>query len=110
MLEKNQKIFGQIFYSLNEEETYERNLEAIAKKGRYISDWNKDFDKCFPNARFDYIVMEKTNDKLLDLMLLLKLLKRLKYGGTMAIHTAEEMPLSDYEPGGVIGDWQVLYR
>ena len=54
--------------------------------------------------------MEKTNDKLLDLMLLLKLLERLKYGGTMAIYTAEEMPLSDYEPGGVIGDWQILYR
>ena len=55
-------------------------------------------------------MMEKTNDKLLDLMLLLKMLERLKYGGTMAIHTAEEMPLSDYEPGGVIGDWQILYR
>ena len=63
-----------------------------------------------PNARFDYIVMEKTNDKLLDLMLLLKLLERLKDGGAMAIHIAEEMPLSDYEPGGVIGDWQILYR
>ena len=97
-------------YSLNEEEAYERDLEAIAKKGRFISDWDKDFDKCFPNARFDYIVMEKTNDKLLDLMLLLKLLERLKDGGAMAIHTAEEMPLSDYEPRKVIGDWQILYR
>lgn len=97
-------------YSLNEEEAYERDLEAIAKKGRFISDWDKDFDKCFPNARFDYIVMEKTNDKLLDLMLLLKLLERLKNGGAMAIHTAEEMPLSDYEPRKVIGDWQILYK
>ena len=85
-------------------------LRQLPKKGRYISDWDKDFDKCFPNARFDYIVMEKTNDKLLDLMLLLKLLERLKDGGAMAIHIAEEMPLSDYEPGGVIGDWQILYR
>lgn len=97
-------------YSLNEEEAYERDLESIAKKGRFISDWDKDFDKCFPNARFDYIVMEKTNDKLLDLMLLLKLLERLKDGGAMAIHTAEEMPLSDYESRKVIGDWQILYR
>ena len=47
--------------------------------------------------------MEKTNDKLLDLMLLLKLLERLKDGGKMAIHTAEEMPLSDYGPMKVIG-------
>ena len=54
--------------------------------------------------------MEKTNDKLLDLMLLLKLLERLKDGGAMAIHTAEEMSLSDYEPRKVIGDWQILYR
>lgn len=97
-------------YSLNEEEAYERDLEAIAKKGRFISDWDKDFDKCFPNARFDYIVMEKTNDKLLDLMLLLKLLERLKDGGAMAIHTAEEMPLSDYEPRKIVGDWQILYK
>ena len=97
-------------YSLNEEEAYERDLEAIAKKGRFISDWDKDFDKCFPNARFDYIVMEKTNDKLLDLMLLLKLFERLKDGGSLAIHTAEEMPLSDYEPRKVVGDWQILYR
>lgn len=97
-------------YSLNEVEAYERDLEAIAKKGRFISDWDKDFDKCFPNARFDYIVMEKTNDKLLDLMLLLKLLERLKDGGSLAIHTAEEMPLSDYEPRKVVGDWQILYK
>lgn len=97
-------------YSLNEEETYERDLETIAKKSRFISDWYKDFDKCFPNARFDYIVMEKTNDKLLDLMLLLKLLERLKDGGSLAIHTAEEMPLSDYEPRKVVGDWQILYK
>ena len=97
-------------YSLNEEEAYERDLETIAKKSRFISDWDRDFDKCFPNARFDYIVMEKTNDKLLDLMLLLKLLERLKDGGAMAIHTAEEMPLSDYEPRKVIGDWQILYK
>ena len=54
--------------------------------------------------------MEKNNDKLLDLMLLLKLLERLKDGGSMAIHTAEEMTLSDYEPGGVIVYWQILYR
>lgn len=54
--------------------------------------------------------MEKTNGKLLDLMLLLKLLERLKDGGAMAIHTAEEMPLSDYEPRKVIGDWQILYK
>ena len=97
-------------YSLNEEEAYERDLETIAKKSRFISDWDKDFDKCFPNARFDYIVMEKTNDKLLDLMLLLKLFERLKDGGSLAIHTAEEMPLSDYEPRKVVGDWQILYR
>lgn len=64
-------------YSLNEE-AYERDLEAISQKRRFVSDWDKDFDKCFPNARFDYIVMEKPNDKLLDLMLLLKLLERLK--------------------------------
>jgi len=54
--------------------------------------------------------MEKTNDKLLDLMLLLKLLERLKDGGSLAIHTAEEMPLSDYEPRKVVGDWQILYK
>ena len=54
--------------------------------------------------------MEKTNDNLLDLMLLLKLLERLKDGVAMAIHTAEEMPLRDYEPRKVIGDWQILYR
>lgn len=88
-------------YSLNEE-AYERDLETITKKSRFISDWDKEFDKWFPNARFDYIVMEKTNDKLLDLMLLLKLLELLKNGGTMAIHTAEEMPLSDYEPRKVV--------
>lgn len=64
-------------YSLNEE-AYERDLEAISQKRRFVSDWDKDFDRCFPNARFDYIVMEKPNDKLLDLMLLLKLLERLK--------------------------------
>ena len=97
-------------YSLNEEEAYERDLETIAKKSRFISDWDKDFDKCFPNARFDYIVMEKTNDKLLDLMLLLKLFERLRDGGSLAIHTAEEMPLSDYEPRKVVGDWQILYK
>ena len=54
--------------------------------------------------------MEKANDKLRYLMLLIKLLERLKDGGAMAIHTAEEMPLSDYEPRGVIGDWQILYK
>ena len=43
-------------------------------------------------------------------MLLLKMLERLKDGGAMAIHTAEEMSLSDYEPRKVIGDWQILYR
>ena len=53
-------------YSLNEE-AYERDLEAISQKRRFVSDWDKDFDKCFLNARFDYIVMEKPNDKLLDL-------------------------------------------
>lgn len=86
-------------YSLNEE-AYERDLEAISKKRRFVSDWDKDFDKCFPNARFDYIVMEKPNDKLLDLMLLLKLLERLK-GGVILF---EEMPLSDYEPRKIVGD------
>ena len=54
--------------------------------------------------------MEKTNDKLLDLMLLIKLLERLKYSVTMAIHTSEEMTLKNYETEGVIGDWQILYR
>ena len=31
-------------YSLNEVEAYERDLEAIAKKGRFITDWDKDLD------------------------------------------------------------------
>lgn len=64
-------------YSLNEG-AYKRDIEVISQKRRFVSDWDKDFDKCFSNARFDYIVMEKSNDKLLDLMLLIKLLELLK--------------------------------
>lgn len=97
-------------YSLTEQETYARDLEAIAKKAKVVSNWDREFDKCFPNARFDYIVMEQVSDELLDLMFLLKLLERLKDGGALAIHTADEMPLSDYEPKKVMGDWQILYR
>lgn len=97
-------------YSLTEQETYARDLEAIAKKAKVVSNWDREFDKCFPNARFDYIVMEQVSDELLDLMFLLKLLERLKDGGALAIHTADEMPLSDYEPRKVVGDWQILYR
>lgn len=97
-------------YSLTEQETYARDLEAIAKKAKVVSNWDREFDKCFPNARFDYIVMEQVSDELLDLMFLLKLLERLKDGGALAIHTADEMPLSDYEPKKVVGDWQILYR
>lgn len=97
-------------YSLTEQETYARDLEAIAKKAKVVSNWDREFDKCFPNARFDYIVMEQVSDELLDLMFLLKLLERLKDGGALAIHTADEMPLSDYEPRKVVGDWQILYK
>ena len=97
-------------YSLTEQETYARDLEAIAKKAKVVSNWDREFDKCFPNARFDYIVMEQVSDELLDLMFLLKLLERLKDGGALAIHTADQMPLSDYEPKKVVGDWQILYR
>ena len=97
-------------YSLTEQETYARDLEAIAKKAKVVSSWDREFDKCFPNARFDYIVMEHVSDELLDLMFLLKLLERLKDGGALAIHTADEMPLSDYEPRKVVGDWQILYK
>lgn len=97
-------------YSLTEQKTYARDLEAIARKAKVVSNWDREFDKCFPNARFDYIVMEKISDDLLDLMFLLKLLERLKDGGALAIHTADEMPLSDYEPRKVVGDWQILYK
>lgn len=97
-------------YSLTEQKTYARDLEAIARKAKIVSNWDREFDKCFPNARFDYIVMEKISDDLLDLMFLLKLLERLKDGGALAIHTADEMPLSDYEPRKVVGDWQILYK
>ncbi len=97
-------------YSLTEQETYARDLEAIAKKAKVVSNWDREFDKCFPNARFDYIVMEQVSDELLDLMFLLKLLERLKDGGALAIHTVDEMPLSDYEPRKVVGDWQILYK
>lgn len=97
-------------YSLTEQEVYARDLEAITRKAKVVSKWDREFDKCFPNARFDYIVMEQVSDELLDLMLLLKLLERLKDGGALAIHTADEMPLSDYEPRKVVGDWQILYK
>ncbi len=97
-------------YSLTEQETYARDLEAIARKAKVVSNWDREFDKCFPNARFDYIVMEQVSDELLDLMFLLKLLERLKDGGALAVHTADEMPLSDYEPRKVVGDWQILYK
>ena len=97
-------------YSLTEQKTYARDLEAIARKAKVVSNWDREFDKCFPNARFDYIVREKISDDLLDLMFLLKLLERLKDGGALAIHTADEMPLSDYEPRKVVGDWQILYK
>ena len=97
-------------YSLTEQETYARDLEAISRKAKVVSSWDGEFDKCFPNARFDYIVMEQVSDELLDLMFLLKLLERLKDGGALAIHTADEMPLSDYEPRKVVGNWQILYK
>lgn len=97
-------------YSLTEQKMYARDLEAIARKAKIVSNWDREFDKCFPNARFDYIVMEKISDDLLDLMFLLKLLECLKDGGALAIHTADEMPLSDYEPRKVVGDWQILYK
>lgn len=97
-------------YSLTEQEMYARDLEAISRKAKVVSNWDREFDKCFPNARFDYIIMEQASDELLDLMFLLKLLERLKDGGALAIHTADEMPLSDYEPRKVVGDWQILYK
>lgn len=97
-------------YSLTEQEMYARDLEAISRKAKVVLNWDREFDKCFPNARFDYIIMEQASDELLDLMFLLKLLERLKDGGALAIHTADEMPLSDYEPRKVVGDWQILYK
>ena len=42
---------------------------------------------------------------------MLKILERLKDGGILAIHTLDEkMPLNDYEPKKVVGDWQILYK
>ena len=35
-------------YSLTEQKTYARDLEAIARKAKVVSNWDREFDKCFP--------------------------------------------------------------
>ncbi|SEM94072.1 hypothetical protein SAMN05216431_1157 [Ligilactobacillus sp. WC1T17] len=98
-------------YSLTEQDAYARDLESIAKKSKLVKNWAQDFDKCFPNARFDYILIEHPSEGLMNLVVMLKILERLKDGGILAIHTLDEkMPLNDYEPKKVVGDWQILYK